>query len=294
MLETLESAFRQTYKEIELIVSDDCSTDNTFELCQQWVEEHKERFVRTLCTQTPHNGGIVWNYNHALQHAQGEWIKYIAGDDILCDNCIDILVHNIKPNIYIYFSSFYCYDNFLTHLCQHVLPNKPWYKQLQFVLRTLPIMHGSTLFIEHKHLIQLGGFDSRFPLSEDFPITLRYLTNKYQIGINHIPIVIWRVHNNNTSFTNSTFKNNVQKSTLYFTRKYCWRFGLLFHQLHHFNNIYISENYLKGGIYRIIGYFLRSVDIVYWKRRIFPVSTLTFLQTINISTLIENHKYDPK
>ncbi len=37
ILETLESSKAQTYKNIELIISDDCSTDNTVEICQQWI-----------------------------------------------------------------------------------------------------------------------------------------------------------------------------------------------------------------------------------------------------------------
>src|SRR5574344_829558 len=102
VLETLESAYRQTYQDIELIVSDDCSTDDTFSICQQWAEAHKSRFVHTLCTQTPHNGGITNNCNHALKFAQGKWIKYIAGDDILKDNCIERYIANIEPNIFLY------------------------------------------------------------------------------------------------------------------------------------------------------------------------------------------------
>src|SRR5574344_449604 len=102
VLETLESAYRQTYQDIELIVSDDCSTDDTYDICQHWVSIHKERFVRSICTQTPRNGGICWNYNHALKFVQGDWIKYIAGDDILKDNSIERYTSNIKKNVFFY------------------------------------------------------------------------------------------------------------------------------------------------------------------------------------------------
>lgn len=41
VLETLESIKAQTYQNLELIVSDDCSTDNTVELCRNWIEQNK-------------------------------------------------------------------------------------------------------------------------------------------------------------------------------------------------------------------------------------------------------------
>ena len=47
VLETLDSIKAQTYQNLELIVSDDCSTDDTVELCRNWIEQNKERFVRT-------------------------------------------------------------------------------------------------------------------------------------------------------------------------------------------------------------------------------------------------------
>lgn len=47
VLETLESAKAQTYQNIKLIVSDDCSTDNKIEICRKWLEKNKGRFVRT-------------------------------------------------------------------------------------------------------------------------------------------------------------------------------------------------------------------------------------------------------
>lgn len=46
ILETLDSIYSQSYQNIELIVSDDCSTDNTVEICKKWIDEHKDRFVR--------------------------------------------------------------------------------------------------------------------------------------------------------------------------------------------------------------------------------------------------------
>lgn len=83
VIDTLESISQQTYKNIELIISDDRSPDNTLEICESWIEKHKNRFSNTIVTKTDRNGGICYNYNNGLKMATGKWIKYIAGDDEL-------------------------------------------------------------------------------------------------------------------------------------------------------------------------------------------------------------------
>lgn len=88
VLETLDSIKAQTYQNIELIVSDDCSTDNTVELCRHWIEQNKSRFVRTELLSVEKNTGVAGNCNRAGVACQGEWVKGIAGDDILMPNCV--------------------------------------------------------------------------------------------------------------------------------------------------------------------------------------------------------------
>ena len=101
VLETLESIKAQTYQNIELIISDDCSTDNTVELCQQWVEQNKNRFVRTQIITSEVNTGVSANGNRGRDACQGGWIKGIAGDDLLMPNCIADCVEYVQqhPNV---------------------------------------------------------------------------------------------------------------------------------------------------------------------------------------------------
>ena len=88
VLETLESIKAQTYQNIELIISDDCSTDNTVDLCRKWVEENKKRFNRTQIITSEINMGVSANLNRAEVACQGNWVKFLDGDDLLLPTCV--------------------------------------------------------------------------------------------------------------------------------------------------------------------------------------------------------------
>jgi glycosyltransferase involved in cell wall biosynthesis len=89
VLDTLESCKRQSYKNIELIISDDCSTDDTFKICQQWLNENDKFFKKTKLIKADSNLGTTNNCRRGLEASSGEWVKLIAGDDILFDNAIE-------------------------------------------------------------------------------------------------------------------------------------------------------------------------------------------------------------
>lgn len=95
VLETLNSIKMQTYPNIELIISDDCSTDNTVEICHEWLEKNGTRFARTELLTVPQNTGVSANINRSEKACLAEWCKGIAGDDILMPNCIQDCVDYI-------------------------------------------------------------------------------------------------------------------------------------------------------------------------------------------------------
>lgn len=268
LLETLNSAYRQTYGNIELIVSDDCSSDNTVNICQEWVNVHKSRFVRTEVIQTPKNGGICRNYNFALKHANGEWVKYIAGDDILEDNCIERFVANIKPDTFLYT----CITKHLQNETDEIslyntrIPDASAWRQARFMLKYLYGINGPTIFAERKHLTALGGFEEKYPMIEDWPIAIRYATAGMRIGIVNEPLVQWRIYGDSISHSNHAFAQSLHEAWYDYTMHYCWRYYLPFHHYHYWLNHWITEHSNNKT-----GYFLRLFDIVNLKRKIHPI-----------------------
>ncbi|HUW04631.1 MAG TPA: glycosyltransferase, partial [Williamwhitmania sp.] len=181
IVETLESAKAQTHQEIELIVSDDCSTDNTVEICQEWISKNRLRFVRVELLSVLKNTGIPANCNRGAKMARGTWLKFIAGDDVLCSNCIKDNIEFVKSNslvrivssriIYIDQDSRLIenvYDEYL-NLRKHyfALDHK---EQLRFYVRIPLFLNSPTFFINRDALIQLNYFDEDLRIYEDISL----------------------------------------------------------------------------------------------------------------------------
>lgn len=78
----VESALAQTYINLEIIIADDCSNDSTEQFIRRFRENEKVKYLRN-----PHNLGRVRNYKNALEnHATGEWVVNLDGDDFFCDD----------------------------------------------------------------------------------------------------------------------------------------------------------------------------------------------------------------
>lgn len=88
VVETLESIKEQTYQNIGLIVSDDCSTDDTVNICSDWMRENRSRFTFTQMITTSQNTGVSGNVNRALDACKTNFCKGIAGDDKLLPECV--------------------------------------------------------------------------------------------------------------------------------------------------------------------------------------------------------------
>ena len=87
--ETLESIKNQSYPNLILQISDDCSTDNTIDICKSWINKNKDRFVKTKIIVPESNTGVTGNCNRAWDACETRYFKGIAGDDLLLPYCIE-------------------------------------------------------------------------------------------------------------------------------------------------------------------------------------------------------------
>ncbi len=93
--ETLQSVFDQTYDNIELLISDDASSDDTLAKVQQMIEKSS---IPIILKTTSDNSGIEGNWNQALSMASGTFIKLLPADDTLHPSCIETQVNAFEAH----------------------------------------------------------------------------------------------------------------------------------------------------------------------------------------------------
>ncbi|MDJ0553406.1 MAG: glycosyltransferase [Microcoleaceae cyanobacterium MO_207.B10] len=85
----INSAISQTYPNLEIIISDDNSTDKTIGIVKGLQRQNPQINFRILLHQ---NYGLVGNLNFCISEAKGKYIKFLLQDDLLENNCIEELV----------------------------------------------------------------------------------------------------------------------------------------------------------------------------------------------------------
>jgi glycosyltransferase involved in cell wall biosynthesis len=83
VVQALQSVADSSHAAIEMICIDDASVDRSFALAEAWLRANERRFVKTVCLRHDANRGISATLNELVAHAQGEYITFIASDDLL-------------------------------------------------------------------------------------------------------------------------------------------------------------------------------------------------------------------
>ena len=92
--ECLESVLRQTYRNIEIILIDDGSTDKSGKICQEYVDKYSQfKYI-----QQP-NGGVSMARNRGMEVANGEYIMFVDSDDFLQNDAVENLVGYISEDV---------------------------------------------------------------------------------------------------------------------------------------------------------------------------------------------------
>lgn len=254
--ETLESVWQQTYQDIELIVSDDCSIDNTLDVCKDWIERHNDRFKRVVLLTAEHNTGISANINRAYNAARGVWIKEIAGDDLLLPTCIENFInYTFKvPDAYFIFGGIEAFgDNgqLVVDINNRFNNNHNFFildknEQHKSLFRVGNNLCAATFFYNRKKYHELGiSNDERIPLLEDYPKWIS-ITKSERLHYVDKAVVRYRVHEKSLT-TSSAVSLQFKRSSAKFFLLYLFPYKIKHKPLLAIKHYILSKAVLSPG-----------------------------------------------
>jgi glycosyltransferase involved in cell wall biosynthesis len=203
VIESLESIRNQTYPNIELVIVDDASTDDSAGLIEEWLKTYDKpyRYIRH-----EKNGGVCKVCNDLVANANGKYFSMIATDDLYLPEKISKLVHVLENDL----SAAMAYTDpglidengkrkFGTYMTTVIkcpfeyAPSGDILKELQWK----NILHGLGMLIRMSVYDEIGGYDEELPF-EDYDMSLR-IAKKYKIEFMDDILCLYRIHSQSYS-----------------------------------------------------------------------------------------------
>ena len=243
VIETLNSIKNQSYRNIELVISDDASTDATIQLCNKWIVNNEERFVHIRLLTSDHNTGTVKNLNRGVKASMGKWIKGLAADDTLessaisdyvsfvrsnknvsiCSAKLKLLPEDVNINLESIRRSYEKYNNaaFSDYSTQKML-----------IYGNSYVFPAPGWFYSRELYNEVGGFDENYVLMEEWPFANAILEHGYRFFLLDKELVNYRVTSKSVSHQK---KNSELGNRILFNdyRRYFYK-TRLWQQLLHF------------------------------------------------------------
>jgi teichuronic acid biosynthesis glycosyltransferase TuaG len=229
IVKTIESVLYQSYQNWEMIIVDDCSTDNSIEIIEKIIGDNpKTRLIKLM-----NNVGSAQSRNAALEVASGRFIAFLDSDDIWHSDKLEKQVSfMLERKIPISFTSYELIDeNGVSK--NHIIHSVEKLNQLDYLKNT--IIGFSTSMIDTKYTGRKFRFiDIR--TRQDTSLWIALLGEGYvAYGMNNI-LVDYRVHSNSIS------------SNKYRAAKQVWNLYFNIHKLGFFKSVYCFLFYLYNAI----------------------------------------------
>lgn len=222
LTQSIESVIRQTYKEWELLILDDCSTDSTQRLSMEYVQKDP----RIHYYRNEKNLRLPRNLNRGFSLAKGDWLTWTSDDNYYYSDAFEKMLRTAKKTgrEYIIASSdIVNSDNEIV---------ESWSAPIDACERSIGECVGNACFLYSRNVYErTGDYDPEMELCEDFDYWQR-------ICINFTPAVIverlyaYRWHDR--SLTSTLKKEDISANMLKMLEKNVPKYGKLNYRQKHF------------------------------------------------------------
>jgi glycosyltransferase involved in cell wall biosynthesis len=196
--ECLESVLAQDYARMEIVVGDDCSTDNTAEMLRGYAQKYPGLFVLALAKV---NQGVTKNANSAFRLCTGEYIAWLGGDDLMLPGKIAAQVGYMEscPKCSISFHNVEVFESDSGRTIRLFNDAKTTrVGSLKTIFREKTYNCGCATMIRARDCPS-GGFDEGLPIASDWKLWLEILSKGGEM--HYIPRVLGRYRRHASNVT---------------------------------------------------------------------------------------------
>ena len=281
--ERIDSVLKQTYQDFELIILDDCSTDNSREIIEQYRGNEK---VSNIIYNKSNGGSVFKQWEKGIAMAAGEYIWIAESDDAADFGFLQMMIEFIENDdrIGLVYSDskiikskvdtgkrFSTWKNevFETSRWSEIFVNDGVSEITDFLWKSCTVNNASAVIFRKKALIEANPFDLRFKFIGDWYCYLK-ICKLYKIGYIGKPLNFYREHDNNTSIK------------LYNDMNYVLEYFMLYNWISK-SFPQINKKKLQGNLISYLSHSLlrgwsKSKLLVYYK--MFRINPRLFFSTI--------------
>ncbi len=199
MRSAIDSALNQTYQNIEVIVVNDGSKDNTDEIARSYGDK-----IRYFDKE---NGGVASALNLAIKEARGYYISWLSHDDFYLPEKVSRQIQKLEElgclenKILI---SDYINENITTNTTETIklsgiFTNSD--KANSIKLLHLSVLHGCTLLVPKKAFEEVAYFDTALKTTQDYSLWFKFINAGYVFAHINESLVQSRLHEQQDSHT---------------------------------------------------------------------------------------------
>lgn len=211
--DAVNGVLNQSYKNLEIIISDDCSTDSTFEIIKSLVSNYGGTHKISV-NRNPKNLGLVSHFNNIIKSSRGEIVVVAAGDDISLPDRVSrtVDIFNSDPKATIVSFTDIIIDTNGNEFLTPAIQNDNVLKMAMlhdYIKDRAPFVSGASRGYKKTIFTTFGNLNSKCP-TEDTPCLLRGLMTGHAI-VSLWPGIKYRQHETNLSRPQSVHSMNIDE-----------------------------------------------------------------------------------
>lgn len=236
IIDTIQSIQKQSYTQIEIIIIDDGSIDDTYNIVSSYVSQHSGIVFKKQLNQ-----GQSVARNIGLEIAKGEFVVFVDADDLLAHNYLEecLTIFSKQPELLMVYSNMYVFER------ENSVFKLDDFNILKFLLKNcIPIY----AMMRTKKLKEVGGFDSQLRNHEDWECWIRMIKTygPFIFKINE-PLYYYRKRLNRDSITDISVNKLAEENSFFYI--YIKHYEFYAHHnitiMNLFDNLYQGEKFRK-------------------------------------------------